>query len=96
MPRVLLTHQAETDLDEIWLYIALENPIAADDMIDAVVDHARTIAAQPMAGRARPELAAELRSFPEGNYVIFYQPIPDGVRIVRVLHGARDTSAVFL
>ena len=95
MSRVLLTRQAETDLEEIWLHIALENPVAADDMIDAIVDHAKIIAAQPLAGRARPELAAELRSFPEGNYVIFYQPVPDGVRIIRVLHGARDVDAIF-
>jgi toxin ParE1/3/4 len=28
-----------------------------------------------------------------GRYVIFYLPIPGGVQIVRVLHGARDIEA---
>jgi plasmid stabilization system protein ParE len=28
-------------------------------------------------------------------YVIFYEAIDDGVRIVRVLHGSRDTTAQF-
>ncbi len=95
MARVVLTRRAETDLDDIWLHIALENPIAADGVIDAIVDHAKTISEQPQAGRARPELAAELRSFPEGSYIVFYEPMADGVRIIRVLHGARDVDAIF-
>lgn len=90
MARVVLTRRAETDLDDIWLHIALENPVAADGVIDAIIAHARSVATQPLAGRARPELAAELRSFPEGSYVVYYEPMSDGVRIVRVLHGARD------
>ena len=28
------------------------------------------------------------------NYVVFYSPDPDGVVIVRVLHGARDIEAM--
>ncbi len=43
----------------------------------------------------RAELAADLRSFPFGRYVIFYAPIEDGIDVVRVLHGARDIDAVF-
>jgi hypothetical protein len=46
-------------------------------------------------GRVRDELAADLRSFPFGRYVIFYEPIEDGIDVVRVLHGARDIDAVF-
>ncbi|WP_008538835.1 type II toxin-antitoxin system RelE/ParE family toxin [Bradyrhizobium sp. CCGE-LA001] len=34
-----------------------------------------------------------LRSFPVGNYVIFYIPLPDGVEIVRVMHGRLDIDA---
>ena len=46
-------------------------------------------------GRARDELAPDLRSFPFGRYVIFYEPIEDGIDVVRVLHSARDIDAVF-
>jgi toxin ParE1/3/4 len=45
-------------------------------------------------GRARPELAIDLRSFAVRNHVIFYTPLPKGVEIVRVLHGARDLETV--
>ena len=46
-------------------------------------------------GRARDELAASVRSFPFGRYVIFYAPIEDGIDVVRVPHSARDINAVF-
>jgi toxin ParE1/3/4 len=49
----------------------------------------------PFVGEARPELAADLRSFSAGNYVIFFRPITDGIQVVRVLHGSRDIAAVF-
>lgn len=46
-------------------------------------------------GRARPELGPAIRSFPIGKYVVFYEPIQDGIDVFRVLSGARDVDAVF-
>jgi len=34
-----------------------------------------------------------LRSFPVGSYIIFYVPVPDGIEIVRVMHGRQDIDA---
>jgi toxin ParE1/3/4 len=56
--------------------------------------HFQALARRPKMGRSRPELAPELRSFPVGQYVIFYLPLPKGVDIVRVLHGARDIESI--
>jgi toxin ParE1/3/4 len=47
----------------------------------------------PLAGRERPELQQRLRSFPVGNYIIFYVPLPDGIEIVRVMNGRQDIGA---
>ena len=47
----------------------------------------------PLAGRERRELRDGLRSFPVGNYVIFYVPLPDGVEIIRVMHGRQDVGS---
>ncbi|WP_244443170.1 type II toxin-antitoxin system RelE/ParE family toxin [Bradyrhizobium sp. Ai1a-2] len=47
----------------------------------------------PRAGRAREDLAPKLRSFPVGNYLIFYVPVPDGIEVVRVMHARRDIDA---
>jgi toxin ParE1/3/4 len=52
------------------------------------------LAIQPRAGRLRPELAPELRSFPVGRYVVFYRPQDDGIDVVRVLHSARDIESI--
>jgi toxin ParE1/3/4 len=46
----------------------------------------------PGCGREEPKFARDLRSFPVGNYLIFYRPIQNGIALVRVLHGARDIT----
>ncbi len=43
----------------------------------------------------RPELGEGIRSFPSGNYVIFYRTVEGGIEIMRVLHGARDIEKIF-
>ena len=48
------------------------------DKIDAKL---KFLAQHPLAGEARPELAADVRSFPVGNYVIFYRPSDDGINV---------------
>lgn len=94
MLRVRLTHSAEADLLELWLYIAEENLVAADEALDSIQSTVSLLATQPEMGRARPELADELRSFPTRiPYIIFYLPGDDGLLVVRVLHHARDIDA---
>jgi toxin ParE1/3/4 len=63
--------------------------------VDRLDEQFRMLAAQPMMGRAREELAPGVRSFPFGRYVVFYMPLDDGIDVVRVLHGARDIDVVF-
>ena len=96
MSKVLRRPAAETDLIEIWVYIAEENPAAADALLESINDTCRTLATAPLMGRTRDELLPGIRSFPVGHYVIFYQPIEDGIDVVRVLHGARDFPSVIL
>ena len=95
MSKVLRKPQAEADLIEIWTYIAQDSPAGADRLLDEIDEKSRTLAQQPFIGKARDELGAKIRSFPIGNYVLFYQPIEDGIEIIRVLHGARDIEALF-
>jgi toxin ParE1/3/4 len=94
MPRVVVRPRAFTDLADIWAYIAEDSVKHADRFAALVNSEFRTLARQPHMGRCRPELAAGLRSFPVGRYVIFYVALPKGVEIVRVLHGARDIGSI--
>jgi toxin ParE1/3/4 len=93
--KVLRTPQAEADLIEIWTYAAQDSLIRADKLLDEIAEKSQTLAQSPLIGKARDELGPKIRSFPIGNYVLFYQPIEDGIEIIRVLHGARDIEALF-
>lgn len=98
MAKILLKPQAETDLVEIWVYIAQDNPTAADELLNIIDDKCITLSESPLIGKARDELVPGVRSFPVGNYVLFYQLIEngeDGIEIIRVLHGARDIDSLF-
>jgi len=59
------------------------------DRIDRVL---RMLSEHPKAGRERPELAPELRSFPVGNYIVYYLPLTNGIDVVRVLSGYLDIT----
>lgn len=89
------TAQSEEDLIEIWLYIAQDNPAAADRVLDDIEQCFNMLVDNPQMGRYRPDIAPELRYFISGKYLILYRTLNDGVQIVRVIHGARDLPNVF-
>jgi toxin ParE1/3/4 len=94
MGSVQRTTQSEEDLIEIWLYIAQDNPPAADRVLDDMEQRFIMLADNPQMGRYRPDIAPELRYFISGKYLILYRALTDGVQIVRVIHGARDLPNV--
>ena len=95
MPRVLRTPASRNDYDEIWRYLAVRNIAAADQLVDEFDAILQALASTPQMGRGVEDLAPRLRSFPVGNYLIFYRPIEDGVTLIRILHGARDIRPEF-
>ena len=95
MSGVRFKPQARQDLNDIWEFIAQDSVTAASRFTDTIEQKCELLARFPEMGRARPELAPSLRSFPVGNYVIFYRPIKDGIEVVRVLSAWRDISSVF-
>lgn len=95
MADYIITPQAEKDIDEILLFIAADNLEAAISFQERLTDRFEMLAENPKTGRARPELKENIRSFPEGNYLVFYREWAGIVAIVRVLHGARDLDDLF-
>ena len=87
--------QAARDLLEIWVYIAEQDMGAADRLMEKINITCKELADMPGMGRQRNELLAGLRSFPVGNYLIYYRVIPEGLEVMRVLHGARDIENLF-
>lgn len=72
------TAQAEEDLIDIWIYIAQDNPAAADRLLDTIDSNTRLLAEQPGLGPSREDIAPGLRYFPFNNYLILYRIIPNG------------------
>jgi toxin ParE1/3/4 len=94
MTQLLKRPQAEIDLDEIWWYIAQNNPKNADNFLDFILEQCLFLTQSPYSGKKRDELLQDLRSFPVRSYLIFYFPLENGIEIVRVMHGSRDIDKV--
>lgn len=88
--------QADSDLYDIWYYIAKESGSAdiAERFVQMLTDHFYLLSRNPFIGRTRDDLRAGLRSFPVGNYVIIYRIENKEVLILRVLHGSRDIEGI--
>ena len=87
--------QAFRDLQEIWVYVAERSPQAANRLIDTFNAKCQALAESPGIGMKRDDLLMGLRSFPVGNYLVFYRQIEEGISIERVIHGARQIEDLF-
>jgi toxin ParE1/3/4 len=85
--------QADLDLDSIWDFIAIDDIQAAERLINRIGKVFQMLVENPLAGRERPELRRNLRSFPVGNYVVFYSPVADGIEVIRVMNSRQDIDA---
>ena len=104
MPTVRYHRRAREDVQELWLYIAHEDIVAADRYIDELDERAQTYATHPQLGRAEPDMVERLertldsalspaitvRSFLPRNHRCYYIPDADGIYILRVLDTRRD------
>lgn len=88
--RVRLSRRAEMDLAEITDFIALDNPERAYEFEDELLERAQKISLAPLGYVERTELKEGVRSCAHGAYVIFFTVDDYGIRIERILHGARD------
>jgi toxin ParE1/3/4 len=96
MPQANILNSAVADLADIWAYIALDSPDNTDLFIDRIFRiYQQGLVSNPRLGRTREELSPGLRSLVFESYVIFYHPMPNGVAVVRVLHGMRDIESIF-
>ena len=96
MAAITITPAAESDLINIWLYIARDNPDAADRVYQAAEKTFKTLADTPRIGTIYQAKRAQLegiRFFPIStfrNYVVYYRELSRGIEIVRVLHAHMD------
>lgn len=89
MVRIIRTKRADEDLTNIWAYIAADSPSNADRVLDAIELRWQHLARHPYLGRARDDIAPSIRHLVVGRYLTLYRVMPEGVEIIRVLHGRR-------
>lgn len=78
-------------LDGIADYIERDSPLYAAILIQRVFDASRTLASFPRMGRVVPEYDDDmLRELVFQGYRIVYRIDNDEIRIILVLHSARD------
>ena len=90
--------QAKDDLISIKKYIARESGSQSMALLytGKIREQCRKWADRPgKIGRLRAELRENLRSFPYGNYVIFFMYNDDDLEIVTIIEGHRDIEAMF-
>lgn len=90
MTEVHKSRAASIDLDNVWSYIAADNPDAADNFLRRILARCQSYAHQPHLGESRSELGREVRCSSVERYVVYYKPIAEGIELSRVLHGSRD------
>lgn len=90
MARFSLTRGAREDITDIVAYIATDNVDVAIGVSDRLEGTFTILGNNPNAGRLRPEIGVDVRSFPTGQYIILYRSIDAEVIIIRVVHAARD------
>ncbi|NUQ65438.1 MAG: type II toxin-antitoxin system RelE/ParE family toxin [Pirellulales bacterium] len=97
MSRLTLAPGVRADLRNIWRHIAVanHNPAAADREIDRITDVFGVLARERFLGESREDLAPRVRCFVVGSYLVLYTPEQHGVRIIQVVHSARDIYTAF-
>lgn len=92
---VKLTDEAESDLERIADYIALDNPDRAMSFImelrDKCIDLADMHQAFPLVPRYEHQ---GVRRRVHKNYLIFYRVEPVQIVIIHILHGAMDYISI--
>lgn len=90
--KVLITHTARDDLGTLTEYIALDNPDAALEFGQALINRAKELAQQPFIGREITiRDGSVVRQIVHPPYRILYEvdDTDNVVHILRFWHGAR-------
>lgn len=96
MSRYVFGRYVDGDLREICDRIAADNPDAARRMMGRFVQAFRLLARRPELGHGREDLLdSAVRFWPVGTYLILYIPAASPIKILAVVHGARDIPEIW-
>jgi plasmid stabilization system protein ParE len=91
MSGFVLHPDAFTDLTEIWEFIAIDNPGAADRVLEEIHAAIHALIPFPQAGHGRSDLTSRpLRFHPVRDFLIAYAPDEKPLVVLAILHGRRN------
>lgn len=94
---VLLTAQAERDLEDIGDYIARDNPVRAISFLRELRQACDGLATMPLRFPIVERFKMlGVRRRVHGRYLIFYRVGAENIEILHILHGAGDYDAILL
>jgi toxin ParE1/3/4 len=93
--KVVVSANAEADLEEIGDWIARDNPVRAASFVRELREACLALAAMPRAFPIVPHRAKSgIRRKPYRNYLIYYSVGKERVEILHVLHGRRESEPI--
>jgi toxin ParE1/3/4 len=93
MAEITWTDEARRWLEDIFEYIAADNPDAASQTVEGIFERAQILARYPEMGHRYLHSTRNVRILLFGHYRITYLIRPDGnVEILGVFHGALDIT----
>lgn len=102
MPRIRRLSYTSDALDNLvdivaHVFLQSQSRSVAEGLAQRIQGRCRKIASlSGLLGRARPELGDDIRSFAEGNYVVFFRyREPDVLEVIAILEGHRDVEHHF-
>ncbi len=91
--KLVLSPEAQRDLRDIYQFgLCTWGQNQSSDYLDALKEHFWHLTTQPFMGTERPELGADMRSFPVKSHIVFYRLQANQIEIVRILHGRQDPN----
>ncbi len=94
--RYRVSASAADDLENIFLYWAKRASLeVADRLVDGITERFWLLGEYPDAGRPCEDVAAAVKCFPAGEYLIYYRKTRRGTDILHIFHGAQDQKRAF-
>ncbi|WP_337879952.1 type II toxin-antitoxin system RelE/ParE family toxin [Rheinheimera sp.] len=89
--QLVLAPAAKADLKEFYLYgLRQWGQKQSESYLQQIKNQLWTITLQPLIGRERTELLANIRSLPVESHTLFYRITFNRIEIIRVLHRRQD------
>ncbi len=96
MSRRILSHQANSDLEAIIDFIAMESIQGAERVLSEFEETFVLLSRHPEIGHKRLDLVdnEELQFWPVRSYLLVYRVLSGGPEVARIVDGRRDVPRV--